>query len=42
MAAEIANYNTNVVQKIYQENQELLSQLSELEEKLEIVTQEKE
>ena len=35
MAAEIANYNTTVVQKIYEENQELLRQLAALQEQLE-------
>ena len=28
MTAEITQYNTNVVQKIYEENQELLRQVS--------------
>jgi len=30
MANEITNYNINVVQKIYQENQELLENVTEL------------
>lgn len=32
MAAQIASYNINVVQKIYEENQELLRQLTDLEQ----------
>lgn len=38
MSTEIANYNTTVVQKIYDENQELLAQVAELQQKLEAVS----
>jgi prephenate dehydrogenase len=39
MAAEIAQYNANVVQKIYEENQDLLKHVAELEEQLEATNQ---
>lgn len=42
MAAEIAQYNTNVVQKIYEENQELIKNVQQLEDELEVIAQEKE
>jgi chromosome segregation ATPase len=42
MAAEITQYNTTVVQKIYEENQDLLRQVADLELQLEIVGQERE
>ena len=37
MSSEIANYNATVVQKIYDENQELLAQVAELQQQLEAV-----
>lgn len=41
MAAEIANYNTNVVQKIYEENQQLTEDCKTLREELEMAEAEK-
>lgn len=34
MAAEISQYNANVVQKIYEENQELIKNVQQLEEEM--------
>jgi chromosome segregation ATPase len=42
MSAEIANYNATVVQKIYEENQELMAQVADLQQQLDAVSEERE